>query len=94
MTFCGMQLLNHFVEWDSLQRILPQARMEQHIAHIPLRQWLHQGSVMQAVCRFDYFLYGTEQVAVFHTGQTVFEDGTLLVVFLDGTEIECKNDEE
>lgn len=72
MNFCGMQLLNHFVEWDSLQRILPQARMEQHIAHIPLRQWLHQGSVMQAVCRFDYFLYGTEQVAVFHTGQTVF----------------------
>ena len=24
----------------------------------------------------------------------VFEDGTLLVVFLDGTEIECKNEEE
>lgn len=24
----------------------------------------------------------------------VFEDGTLLVVFLDGTEIECKNGEE
>lgn len=24
----------------------------------------------------------------------VFEDGTLMVVFLDGTEIECKNDEE
>lgn len=24
----------------------------------------------------------------------VFEDGTLLVVFLDGTEIECKNAEE
>ena len=23
-----------------------------------------------------------------------FEDGTLLVVFLDGTEIECKNEEE
>ena len=23
----------------------------------------------------------------------VFEDGTLLVVFLDGTEIECKNEE-
>ena len=24
----------------------------------------------------------------------VFEDGTFLVVFLDGTEIECKNEEE
>ena len=24
----------------------------------------------------------------------VFEDGTLLVVFLDGTEIECKNEEK
>ena len=24
----------------------------------------------------------------------VFEDGTLWVVFLDGTEIECKNEEE
>ena len=24
----------------------------------------------------------------------VFEDGTLMVLFLDGTEIECKNDEE
>ena len=24
----------------------------------------------------------------------VFEDGTLLMVFLDGTEIECKNEEE
>lgn len=24
----------------------------------------------------------------------VFEDGTLLLVFLDGTEIECKNEEE
>jgi hypothetical protein len=24
----------------------------------------------------------------------VFENGTLLVVFLDGTEIECKNEEE
>lgn len=24
----------------------------------------------------------------------VFEDGTLMVVFSDGTEIECKNDEE
>ena len=24
----------------------------------------------------------------------VFEEGTLLVVFLDGTEIECKNEEE
>jgi hypothetical protein len=24
----------------------------------------------------------------------VFEDGTLRVVFLDGTEIECKNEEE
>ena len=24
----------------------------------------------------------------------IFEDGTLLVVFLDGTEIECKNGEE
>ena len=24
----------------------------------------------------------------------VFEDGTLLVVLLDGTEIECKNEEE
>lgn len=24
----------------------------------------------------------------------VFEDGTLLVVFLDGTETECKNEEE
>ena len=24
----------------------------------------------------------------------VFEDGTLLVVFLDGTEIECKNEGE
>ena len=24
----------------------------------------------------------------------VFEDGTLLVVFLDGTKIECKNEEE
>ena len=24
----------------------------------------------------------------------VFEDGILLVVFLDGTEIECKNEEE
>lgn len=24
----------------------------------------------------------------------VFEDGTLLVVFLDGTEFECKNEEE
>ena len=24
----------------------------------------------------------------------VFEDGTLLVVFLDGTESECKNEEE
>lgn len=24
----------------------------------------------------------------------VFEDGTLQVVFLDGTEIECKNEEE
>lgn len=24
----------------------------------------------------------------------VFEDGTLLVVFLDRTEIECKNEEE
>lgn len=24
----------------------------------------------------------------------VFEDGTLMVIFLDGTEIECKSDEE
>ncbi len=24
----------------------------------------------------------------------VFEDGTLLVVLLDGTEVECKNEEE
>ena len=34
----------------------------------------------------------------FHAENTghikVFEDGTLLVVFLDGTEIECKNEEE
>ena len=46
--------------------------MEQHIVHIPPGQWLHQGFVMQAVYRFDYFLYGTEQVVVFHTGQKVF----------------------
>ena len=41
---------------------------------------------------FDGDGYGLHAEKLDHI--KVFEDGTLLVVFLDGTEIECKNGEE
>ena len=39
-------------------------------------------------------LSGGEVYRIYWWGEVFDGDGTLLVVFLDGTEIECKNEEE
>ncbi|WP_313129918.1 hypothetical protein [Anaerocolumna sp.] len=72
-----------------------------------LRKWgkQMQGEDLQKVYRAKKFIEYTEETGNLMKVDTdfvlktldcikVFEDGMLLVRFLDGTEIECKNEEE